>query len=413
MCRTPTGKRNTFQNNNMDRSSAFQRSMAKFHSRREFSLEKDESHSSTNPIFRQSVMKEVLNHGIATCLMLEDTTNVSKINEGFSRGLEMNFLSMKFPRTDGFWPDCSITQAARFQEIFMDLVSLYTANLTLHSTFLFDMRYESFLNEGEIEIKKKVTSIISDRDSLSDAAKETLLYHRLVRFLVDELGFHRCSEDERQHIQKMKTRRSPSTEYSSDIRTWENTLSSPMEQMTNFVHNNCYLLRSFVFSKQVDGKPTDSEKERLITLLEDYGSKEIDLNLPREEELFNKLCHNPGHVFVINGSVVDLCCDAFLLPFGQEKGLNTQNPSGTIFPQWLKKIKEENQEFYRKLMVGSSEGLLPLSHYSESDNYTRVATPMNWEFFTAELGRSHIPFLVAGGKSRIYQNVALDRFHLS
>lgn len=85
-----------------------------------------------------------------------------------------------------------IPVAARRQEVFMDLVSLYCCQERMGARFMFDKRFESMLTEGERGFKDTMLSLLETDDVLGKAAKETRAYKQLLGFL-ENLGLTRSN----------------------------------------------------------------------------------------------------------------------------------------------------------------------------------------------------------------------------
>jgi hypothetical protein len=355
-----------------------------------------------------------LKTGIASGLFLDDSVKSLNINQAYPDHLSVNCLNMKFPKPEysDVEPDCGLGDAARFQEIFVDLASLHTASMNAQTRHVLDDRFSTFLGEGEKEFKTKLLNLLCTEESLSSFAKDTAAYERLQRFLQEEMGLDSMSQSQKEAMEKVRNLRgSVAAVAETDGKAVENRYDDTgmVGMLVKTVKADEKLARSFAFCKKGDdGKPSSEEIERLLKLarlanpaLKVQAITSLVQNPDKEEEaqLFHSLFKVPGHVFVVNGSVCDISCDAFLMPVGGNVGLNTENPAGTIFPQWLKKIRERHADFLHSLLPQDAggnpiEGPLPLKFYEGND---RVTTLENWNFVTPPLGTAHVPFLVAGG----------------
>lgn len=175
----------------------------------------------------------------------------------------------------------------------------------------------------------------------------------------------------------------------------------------------------------------------------DEGSDPSPLPFTHEIQAFRRLQRPPGHVFVANGSVCDISCDAFLCPASISKKKGTV--AGTIWRRWYEALRDNNAELMKLLRgtdggsiggrgrsgnrrrrsssrsnsagsdseaeqsssngSGRNRGLfssIPMKHYEE---YDRVCSPKHWpwpefwrkdEFEAALGGLFRIPFIIAG-----------------
>ena len=176
------------------------------------------------------------------------------------------------------------------------------------------------------------------------------------------------------------------------------------------------------------------------------GGIDVSVSLSHEIEVFRRLQRPPGHVFVANGSVCDISCDAFLCPASITKKKNGDcTVAGTIWRRWYESLRDSNAELMKQLRgtdegVGGGQGKscgrrrrsrsrsnsagsdsdvdrgssngsgrnrglfssIPMKHY---EGYDRVCSPKHWpwsefwrkdEFEAALGGLFRTPFIIAG-----------------
>ena len=62
-----------------------------------------------------------------------------------------------------------IARAARSQEIFLDLVGLYTANRRFHTKFLLDPRFDSILTLEDKTFKESILRYVRETIAMEEA----------------------------------------------------------------------------------------------------------------------------------------------------------------------------------------------------------------------------------------------------
>ena len=233
-----------------------------------------------------------------------------------------------------------------------------------------------------------------------------------------------------------------------------------LRQLICDIRSNDDLFRQFALLESADDAVIDTIN--VLGLLEDSvlstcdlvdvlscesdGGTNISLPFAHEIEVFRRLQRPPGHVFVANGSVCDISCDAFLCPASINKkkdGVSTV--AGTIWRRWYEALRDTNAELMKQLRgiddgvsggqgksngrrrrsrsrsnsagsdsdidrgslsgSGRNRGLfssIPMKHYEE---YDRVCSPKHWpwsefwrkdEFEAALGGLFRTPFIIAG-----------------
>jgi hypothetical protein len=129
--------------------------------------------------------KEHLQDAMATALSLDHWSPPKEsICEYSVRELSVNFLCMD--QTGESSPDgapTSLLRAARFQEIFLDLVGWYTSRNS-SSRYLLDDRFESILSEEDKDLKDKIFELMK-----STKSKDSEAYTTLTSLLEQNFGF--------------------------------------------------------------------------------------------------------------------------------------------------------------------------------------------------------------------------------
>ena len=167
-----------------------------------------QNYISTDPNSCERKVASKLKTGIATGLFLDDSVKQLNVNQGYNDNLSVNCLRMKYPKPDDTMkgeeePDCSIADAARFQEIFVDLASLHTAEMDAQTRHFLDDRFSTFLGEGEQEFKARLMDLVSDDTTLLSAtAKDTAAYERIRKFLQDEMGLDSVNAVQKKEMEK-------------------------------------------------------------------------------------------------------------------------------------------------------------------------------------------------------------------
>jgi len=249
--------------------------------------------------------------------------------------------------------------AARYQEIFIDLVGLHCAGLEAASPrHILDDRFDSYLDEGERHFKDSLLQFLSNVQTTTNNKTHALRY--LEQILRTEMGYKNAYS------------------WSSNHRRRRN------------------LIRHFSSPKVVEGVDDDDNKEEEERVV-------VDSQQPQQPAVV--VDKNPGHVFVCNASVCEIQCDAFLCPAAissKVKGKLT----GSIHHQWLKKTLEPNYI----LSTHIQQYPYVFTNYDDDDTkYDRVVTLSDWpwkELRAAErnLTASPVPFVVFG-------EVSLEKSH--
>ena len=335
---------------------------------------------------------------------------------------------------------------------------------------------------------------------LSKSARMTSAYRRLEQMLRREMGLGTLDERAERRVRKMRGLRRressrgqerligsmPSTSFesneskaegeevtsnvtdscgeSNDEKAKQRLPVDPkveaLRQLICDIRSNDDLFRQFALLESADDAVIDTING--LGLLEDSvlstcdlvdvlscesdGGTDISVPFAHEIEVFRRLQRPPGHVFVANGSVCDISCDAFLCPASINKkkdGVSTV--AGTIWRRWYEALRDTNAELMKQLRgiddgvsggqgksngrrrrsrsrsnsagsdsdidrgslsgSGRNRGLfssIPMKHYEE---YDRVCSPKHWpwsefwrkdEFEAALGGLFRTPFIIAG-----------------
>lgn len=224
--------------------------------------------------------------------------------------------------------------AARFQEIFVDLIGLQYATMEAASPSHFlDERFDSFLVEGEREFKDSLMEFLAKQ---TPRTKETRAYTYLENMLRSEMGYRNTYF----WASRMKYSRERSRDQHAQNSWW-----------TSMLHRN------YDTAEQAQSSSS---------------------TFPVDD---------PGHVFVCNSSVCDLQCDAFLCPasISKDKGGIT----GSVLQQWIKGTLHANDV----LLDNIQEVPFIFKTYEECD---RVVTLKQWPWAELASTNSQIPFVVFG-----------------
>lgn len=125
--------------------------------------------------------------GMATALSIDQRhpSKESKCEYKEDPSLSVNFLCMQPSNSSKADERLDKAQAARFQEIFVDLVAMKCACLEAPRHFL-DDRFDSYLGEGERQLKDSLLELLSKQ---TDQAKQTHVYQYLEDTLRAKMGY--------------------------------------------------------------------------------------------------------------------------------------------------------------------------------------------------------------------------------
>lgn len=251
--------------------------------------------------------------------------------------LSVNFLCMHPPKATSLQGDNNNppnkADAARYQEIFVDLVGMHSASLDAASRHVLDERFDSFLRKGERELKDSLLNFLENQ---TEEAKGTQAFQYL-----------------------------------------EDTLQRTMGYQSGLLQ-----LRRKQAHQRPDTKTTINQDEKSSI------STPISDNL-RDFSTMGAANKNSGHVFVCNASVCELQCDAFLCPaqISKKKG----RLSGRIVSRWRKTVLCQTKDLSDCI---PTEGQWHFKTYADRH---RVVTLRDWPWEALRKnGRTPCPFLIAG-----------------
>ncbi|CAB9516283.1 expressed unknown protein [Seminavis robusta] len=274
--------------------------------------------------------------GMATALSIDQwlPTKESKCDYEEFPDLSVNSLCMHPPATQQDHPP-NKAAAARYQEIFIDLVGMHCASLDAASRHVLDDRFDSCLQKGEREFKDSLLEFLANQ---SKEAQATRAFQYLEETLQKNMGYNAGLLRPRKNTTRAKCMPSDSAEIET---TSESLVQPPMPQREGPAYRS------------------------------------------------STCTNNPGHVFVCNASVCDLQCDAFLCPaqISHKKG----RLNGTIASRWRKNILGQNQVLLDSIPF---EGPWKFKTYP---SHQRVITFRDWPWQGLQKsGKTPNPFLVAG-----------------
>jgi hypothetical protein len=221
-----------------------------------------------------TVEQDLSESGVATVLSIDlwNATKESKCEFEKDPALGVNFICMHPDETlSTKTPD--IAEAARYQEIFIDLVGMLYAVNDAASRHVLDDRFDSFLSPGEKEFKDSLYKFLQDQ---STEAKATHAFSYLEKTLGDKMGYR-------------------------NIYGWANRSAS-----------KCIASYYGAVDDMAATRKESRERSR-------HGNA-------------TSINDNPGHVFVCNSSVCDIQCDAFLCPGAIS--LKKNSITGHIYYKW-------------------------------------------------------------------------------
>jgi hypothetical protein len=134
-----------------------------------------------------TVAQDLSYSGVATVLSIDlwNTTKESKCQFEKDPALGVNFICMQPDETPSTkTPD--IAEAARYQEIFIDLVGMLYAVNDAASRHVLDDRFDSFFTPGEKEFKDYLYKFLQHQ---SKEAKATHAFSYLEKTLLDKMGY--------------------------------------------------------------------------------------------------------------------------------------------------------------------------------------------------------------------------------
>ena len=256
--------------------------------------------------------------------------------------LAINFLCMhprnnknRNEKDEDIEPPPNKADAARYQEIFVDLVAMECANQDATSPrHILDDRFDSFLPKGERDFKDSLMEFILQQ---SDDAKQTKAFQYMENMLRTQMGFRNTYFwSNRQYARK--NQQEGTSVISSVKKLWSGEKGDAGEQ--------------FQFPDQLENN--------------------IPLTLG-------------GHVFVCNSSVCNLQCDAFLCPasISFKKG----RVSGSIVRQWMQGVLETNQVLRDNIQH-------PQFNFREYPTRSQITSFRDWPW--NHLQSSSTPFIVFG-----------------
>ncbi|CAJ1968199.1 unnamed protein product [Cylindrotheca closterium] len=344
--------------------------------------------------------KDLAESGVATVLSVDQwkATPDSKCDCPKDETVSVNFICMHPDGADG--DDDSdkapppqtpqtdtpgLAQAARYQEIFLDKVGMLYAVQDAASRHVLDDRFDSFLSDGEKQLKDSLLTFLK---KASPKAKATHAFSYLEKLLKTKMGYQdmmgrgatRTAAKRLSYFWKPKKE---STTTLPTTTTEKATTSTPTSTAT---------------SSQQPSRPLPTTANKSST--------------PPSQQQSPK-APNPGHVFVCNSSVCDIQCDAFLCPGHISR--KKENISGSIFHQWYKgslaaelmrkaKGMDEFQQRQQQRRVGTHQKL------QQHQGYDRVVTIQEWP---QDSDAFDLPLLIAGEVSLESQlhayNLACDK----
>lgn len=291
--------------------------------------------------------------GMATALSIDhwQPPHESKCEYSKDPSLSVNFLCMQpqvkeEEKSTPSSPPPAVLQvpldkaeAARYQEIFLDLVGIECANLDAASPrHVLDDRFDSFLDTGERQFKDSLLEFLSKQ---SNEAKKTRAFRHMETMLRTQMGFRNTYSWSNRGIYARPTSSTP---------------ASNAPNSGGIANDNLSFLQH---EETVDSASHNTET-----------------------------CESPGHVFICNSSVCDLQCDAFLCPaaISTKKG----RLSGSIVWQWMKGVLDTNAI----LLDNLQHPQFNFQTYSESQS--RIVSLQDWPWGKLQTSSSSLPFVVFG-----------------
>lgn len=314
--------------------------------------------------------KDHLQDAMATALSLDHWTAPNESLCDYDvRDLSVNFLCMDQAATKGgnFKSATSLPQAARFQEIFMDLVGWH-ASQNSSSRFLLDERFGSILSENEKQLKERILVLMKSSSSVNCEALSSL-----TTLLEQNFGFQKLDTKMKQRVERLK-----------GMRTMACTPSNVAQEKEQRSGNEA----TFIIKQIIEQMRIDNELRNAAALVDVNPSRPIQIKAFFREKLpsysekiipslqaatdkvnseFFKFFQIPSHVFVCNTSVCELACDAFLCPVSISKEFN-----GRIWTQWRKHAKMHKQDLWSELSDGERV------KFDRHPIYKHVAVIRNW-----------------------------------
>lgn len=226
--------------------------------------------------FDDTIAQDLSESGVATVLSIDQwtATEESKCECKKDPTLGVNFICMHPNETRPTTKTPNKAEAARYQEIFIDLVGMLYAVKDAGSRHVLDDRFDSFLSPGEKAFKDSLFRFLQGQ---SKEARSTHAFSYLEKTLRDKMGYR-------------------------NVFGWSNRIASS--------------ITSAYFGLENGILPTQPSR----TSVRGQHSTSSCVN------------DSPGHVFVCNASVCDIQCDAFLCP--GDISLKTNTVTGSICHQW-------------------------------------------------------------------------------
>ncbi|GMI40018.1 hypothetical protein TrCOL_g2028 [Triparma columacea] len=196
-------------------------------------------------------------------------------------------------------PDVGV--GARYQEVFVDLLSMKSCLHSRHSRYVLDPRFHNMLTDEDRAFKEQILEFMGGltTEAMRSSAFETFKSH------LQEYGYDSRYSERKNFVKSLEKHRKPNSGMP--------IISSPLLSPSSPPHTPSPSLPSTPSLKKPYPTPT-------------YG-----------------------HVFVANNSVCDMYCDAFLCPCEIGDRDEGRVPAGTIHTQFRRRLRNEQKAFYDEL----------------------------------------------------------------
>ncbi|KAI2514357.1 SIR2-like domain [Fragilaria crotonensis] len=274
----------------------------------------------------------------------------------------------------------SISRAARFQEIFLDLTGWYASRRS--TRFFLDDRFHSNLDEHGTTFKDGILDLLaSNKPSYEN---ESAAYNAFLRLLQEDFGLGDLVDALAMRgkrnfgIRKVRSMSSLSTKSERKALVPDCYATEILQEVINCIENDADTKRAAAMTN------ISGNFERIKDFLDRFGilarlrpkyrDPQMDIIVERARTdvvaEFSRLFELPSHVFVCNSSVCNLACDVFLCPVAS---IASTTLSGTIWEQWQSQTKARNPELWRELT-----GELDRIDFHRDGRYRRVAVLPRW-----------------------------------
>jgi len=351
---------------------------------------------SSNPIQRTNSLEsnKVLDC-IATTLSCDYWVAPLPQNGDDQNGLGVNHFCMHpdYNESPPSSPKPDVGVAARFQEVFIDLVVMKYAILAANSKYVFDPRFDNVLSEGDKVFRDSLFRFVSTLPPEARCSNSFESFQQQLGLLgFDEARFH--------DLQKR-------TSYISSLRNNSRATGKVQKKAEKGVSNNTPERFQFPWFRKalqlLSSQPKSPAKKIPGHVFIANASPQL---LPSQPKSPTKKI--PGHVFIANASVCEIYCDSFLIPASIPRKGSKGLPQGTIFTQYKRHLTSTAPELYEQVFKTKS-----MDDFGFSPSHGQVTYLKHWPFdeFNRDRQRAR-PFPFFGDVAFFLGNLTADR-HIS